>query len=151
MSCYSNAACPTYDFSKAYPPAPKPGADGKTPPTEEEKERQKYYDELNKLEVDVTPTTVAAQCQFFCQEVQKAEAIKCARLREKVALALEKAGCPSNVTAKSNGTGGCAPCQGTSIPAWVPPYISMSSSNSNAATAGSCSSGYCTKPAAPQY
>ena len=136
--CNSNVPCP--DASKLFAflngPPLKPGQP--TKPTPEETARDDAYNKLNGLDVTLPPPSHLERCALYCQAVQAAEAEKCRRIREKVSLALEKAGCPSNVTPKTSANGtGCLPCQGMyKPPSGIPSYVNTSS-NTNAAAAGS--------------
>lgn len=108
--CFQGTACPKYDFAAVYgAPPPEDGKDA--PKTPEELAKEKAFNDLNKLKVTLPPESHVTKCQMYCQAVQQAEAEKCRKLRLKVALALENAGCPSNVTPRTTAMGGTLPCQ----------------------------------------
>lgn len=154
MACYS-ASCPDIAvsdptlWSDAYE-IPATGTDGKPKPAEQtqaEKDKAAAIKAIQDLKGDAPPTTPSQKCALYCQEIQRAEALRCQKLRDKVMYALEKAGCPSNVTPRATGSSGCAPCQQySSYGAYMPSYTTTTGSSSNSsamATAGSCSSGSC--------
>ena len=137
--CYQGKSCPKYDFAAVWG-AEKLTEGGDPIPTQDDINKQKAYNALNSLDVQMPPGSVMTQCQLYCQAVREAEAEKCRKLRLKVSLALEKAGCPSNVTPKmAPGGGGCLPCQQPGMLKKplidIPSYFSIS--NTDAATAGS--------------
>lgn len=158
MSCTNfNATCPSDEAKKLFdfvngtkdgkPVTPDPNA----APSAEQKARDDATTAINALseKVPVPPTTLQSKCQLYCQQIQAAEAERCRQLREKVSVALEAAGCPSDITPKAGSQFQCLPCQGMSpaptvAPAWSPPpVVQFPSSTSNAATAGSCVDGTC--------
>lgn len=152
-TCYNPISCPTgvdQLFAEAWPqPTTTTTGEGAAAvttvqPTQAELDRKSAYDALYALPGSAPPASTSEKCARYCQEIHRAEAERCRVLRDKVQAALERAGCPSNVTARAGPA--CAPCQGTfTIPTGgVPSSISFSTdTDTNAATAGSCSSGLC--------
>lgn len=154
-SCLNEIACPQY---QPFVDAAK--EDQKARETREKKEKDdfeaseagKAVAALEGIKLTTPLQTPQEKCAAYCLQVQKAEEERCRILREKVNYALEQAGCPSTIgprtTTTSTAAAGCTSCQfGTSaIPSSVPSFIQFSSSpDSNAATAGSCSNGMCTR------
>lgn len=160
MACYRpDASCPDVNdlFAEVYPAAKEEtttGADGKPvtttvkpEPTAEETARKDASDKIRALPGPLQPNTVSQKCALYCQEIHRAEALRCQQLREKVTYALERAGCPSDVIPRAGATtSGCTPCQMYSQPqgmytqSTLPMFVSVPSSNTAAAT---CTDGSC--------
>lgn len=116
-----------------------PAADGSTK-TEEDTKREAalkaLQDAIKNVTVPGTASSLTDKCKEYCKQIEKAEAKRCAMIREKVALVLKQAGCPSKVTPYSSS-------RKSTTSTTSKTSTTASTASKSAKTRGGCTTGTC--------